>query len=251
MKICLLLPLTLILLSQAQGQVRTWASKDGKTLEATGLFWDDSGITMKRAEGGKEFKMPFKLLAKDDLQYALQNLPLRKNDNVNLRARSIKVEKGRVQSDEVRWMVEVSYISYPGGIIIDDVRATAYNPTYKASGRTVEIELSSVSGDGYAAVEFYGIAQGYQGPKRIYHSEYGVFSFEGTGSKKIFSAPLDKDYKGWVAVVRSVNTGKVIKIASSMKHYEDFVIGKIPETVKLNSDDTQIKKRVIKSLGLE
>ena len=72
--------------------------------------------------------------------------------------------------------------------------------------------------------------------------------YETSGNLEYFSAPMTADYKGWVIVVRSPKTGRIIETASSLHHLTKYVTQNIPEVAKFKVDVDAIRSATLKEI---
>ncbi|MCH7226763.1 hypothetical protein [Haloferula sp. A504] len=244
MRIVLLsLGLSVIFACGSEAEADTWKSADGRTLEATGLYWTAEGVQMRRASDEKEFVVPFDSLSTADVIRAVEALPFQCNDQISLRARTVKAEREKRARETGNLIVTVTEYSY-NGYVWEEVDVRPEIDRYKVSHRLVEVELSSTFGPGYAGLEFFTIA-GKGAEKQIFDAEYQVVRFEKSGSVKEFRCNEVEDFEGWVVVARSPNTGKIVGVTGSMKHLEDFVVGKLPEKAIIKSDHQGLRNKII------
>ena len=204
----------------------TWTSKDGRSVLGRGLYCGDKGITIL-ATNGSNLLLPYALLEIQDAKRGIETLPFFINDDVRLSAKSIEMSKAVTEEETVDAITEV-----------------------KSSGRNVEASLSSSTGDGHIALEFIVIA-GSGKDKAIANRQEGVFEFSKLGSKVIFKGAKVANFNGWVVLARSLNTGKVVAISSSLKFLEKFVLEQVPEQAKIKGNDQrfkQYKQKLLKAL---
>lgn len=226
---------------------RTWTSKDGREIVAKGVSVSLSGVTVKRSEESEAITIPFAMLTKADSQYAIQNLPVVVNDDVRVEASTRKQRTDSFQRDTGSYAVSFSGYSYGLGAFSGIATATPIMETVKESGRTVEVTISSFSGPGIAAVEIYTVKR--QGSsKDIDAVSTGVYLFEGIGSQLLLETSVVEDFTGWVVLVRSLNTGRIVGEASSMNHFVDYVKSVAPEVVDFSRDDESLRDFIRKSL---
>ncbi|MDB4288847.1 hypothetical protein N9947_02640 [bacterium] len=226
-------------------KVESWTSVKGQVLEGKGLSWTAEGINIERASDGKLLFVPFSKLRAEDVINGVNSLPFYVNDNVRLRARTSSITSKKLERDTGRRRIDVDLYSYDGYTFQGSGRISPIKEKYRISGRTVEIDLSSISGDGYAGIEFFGV-KGSGKTRKIFHSEAGVRDFRGTGSEHYFSFEPVEGLQGWVVVVRSPNTGKIIQVGSSMQPLEKFVTSQLPEVAKIKMNNNPIKGQIIK-----
>lgn len=225
----------------------TWHSSDGRTIEGTGLGWNRTGVTLKRDDNQKEVEIPFGKISPADAKRAIQSLPYRTNDDVRVSATTMVISGSTQQRDTGNYVANVRLYSYDGYNLKGSATISPITESYRTSGRVVEVELKSIRGDGHVGLEFYAV-KGSGNDKEIFHSQCSVVEFRQLGSKARFSAPETENLNGWVVIVRSPNTGKIIHIESSMSHLEEFVSGQLPEIAKINLNDAELREEVSKSL---
>ena len=225
-------------------------SSDGRELAAKGLSWSPEGLWVRRTADQQEMVIPFKSLAPADAKRALATLPFQTNDAIRLTAKSVSMTSTKMERETGNYIATASLYSYDGYHVRGHVSITPIKEKFRVSGRVVEVELSSIRGDGYAGLEFYAI-RGSGSDREIYHSEVGVVKFLNHGSKSYFSAPETENLQGWVVIARSPNTGKIVQIVPSMSHLETFVRSRIPEKANIKVETKTIQQGILRSLDAE
>jgi hypothetical protein len=231
-------------LASAQNQPESWTSVDGRKLEAMGISWSEKFITLKRSSDGKILTLEHAQLAPSDVIRAVESLPFEINDNIRLRARTLEVTSKKLERETGNYAASVSLFSYDGTHVTGTATVTPITEEFKISGRSVRVDLSSLSGPGYAAVEFFAVS-GEGKSQRIYHTEKKIVAFEQNGSHLIFSCAAVENFKGWVVLVRSLKSGKIIDMASSMQGLRDLVTAKVPEIAVFSTNLDSFKASVI------
>ncbi len=226
-------------------KIDTWTSVKGHVLKGNGLSWTIEGINIERASDGKLLLIPFSKLRAEDVINGVNSLPFYVNDNVRLRAKTSSITGKNLERNTGKSRIDLDLYSYDGYTFKGSGRISPIKEKYRVSGRIVEVDLSSISGDGYAGIEFFGV-EGSGKARKIFHSEVGVRDFRGIGSKHYFSFEPVEDLQGWVVVVRSPNTGKIIQVGSSMRPLEKFVTSQLPEVAKIKMNNNSIKGQIIK-----
>ena len=227
-------------------QVESWTSVKGQVLEAKGVSWTTDGINIERASDQKKLLIPFDKLQAKDVLRGVKSLPFHVNDRARLRAKTSSTTSNQRERDTGRYMVDIDLYSYDGYSFTGSGEISPIKEKYRVSGRTVEVDLSSLYGDGYAGIEFYAV-KGKGEIREIFHSEAGVKSFRGVGSKHYFSFDPVENLLGWVVVVRSPNTGEIVQVGSSMRPLEKFVVSQLPKVAKMKMNNKSIKDQIIKS----
>lgn len=235
----------LISLLQAEEKISTWTSVTGSTLKGTGQSWDQKGMKIKRSPDGKVIEIPFENLNPKDVIRAVNETPFRPNDRALLYALTVSTKVTQLSRNTGRYLAHVNLFSYNGYNLRGSATITPITEKYRISGRIVEVELRSLYGNGFAAIEFFAI-KGKGDNREIYDAQSGVFKFRDIGSKRYFSARAVEDFQGWVVVVRSPNTGEIIKTGSSLQYLEKFVISKIPKIAKFKINTKPLREQVIK-----
>ena len=235
----------LISLLQAEEKISTWTSVTGSTLKGTGQSWDQKGMKIKRSPDGKLIEIPFEKLDPKDAIRAVNETPFRPNDRALLYASTVSVKTAQLSRNTGRYLAHVDLFSYDGYNLRGSATITPITKKYRISGRTVEVQLRSLYGDGFAAIEFFAI-KGTGNSREIYDAQSGVFAFHNVGSSRYFSATPVENFQGWVVVVRSPNTGEIIKTASSLQYLETFVISKIPKIAKFKMNTKALREQVIR-----
>lgn len=225
----------------------SWTSVDGRELTAEGLSWSPEGVIVKSAKDESKILIPFEKLAAKDVVEALDLLPFRPNDEVKISAKSVSVKGRTLERETGDYVATVRLFTYDGYRFRGTATISPIKENFRISGRVVEVNLSSIVSDGYAALEFYAI-RGKGDSKAVYHSECGVVKFKKLGSKAYFSAPAVEDFGGWVVVLRSPNTGEITEIESSMQHLEEFVTSQLPEEAKIRVNSDQAKRDILEAL---
>lgn len=229
-----------------QGQeLESWTSVKGQVLKGKGISWTTKGINVERASDEKLLLIPFEKLRAEDVIHGVESLPFHVNDKARLRAKTSSVSSNQLERNTGRYRADIDLYSYDGYTFRGSGTISPIKKKYRVSGRTVEVDLSSISGDGYAGIEFYAV-KGKGKTREIFHSEAGVRDFRGVGSKHYFSFEPVEDLQGWVVVVRSPNTGKIIQVGSSMRPLEKFVTSQLPEVAKMKMNNDSIKGQIIK-----
>jgi len=236
----ILLPLTLC----AQEAPETWSSVDGRKLEATGISWSSQAITLKRSSDGQVLILNHAQLAPADVIRAVNSLPFEINDNVRLRARTLEVSSKQLERETGNYAATVDSFRYNGSTATANVTVTPINEKYKISGRRVRVDLSSMSGPGYVAVEFFAIA-GQGNTQSIFNTQKRIVEFAQHGSQLIFSCAAVENFKGWVVLARSLNTGKIIAMEGSMQGLETLVTARVPEISTFTTNLEPLKASVI------
>ena len=235
----------------AGGQPRIWTSKDGRTLEARGLHVTPSAVVVLRPEQIEPLEIPFSSLQETDIRWAVGNLPVKVNDDVRVAARTVQQSREVTQRETGRYAVSVvGTIRYGTGVFdaIGIVRPITERVT--ESGRVVEVTLSSLSGDGVAAVEFYTI-QGSGNRRRVHSIQTGIFEFSRTGSAIRIPTDVVEDFSGWAVVARSVNDGRVMDIVGSLQPIAEHVRRTAPQTVEFATDTAALRRHILDRLNLE
>lgn len=228
---------------------RMWTSKDGRTISAKGLHISLDGVAVQR-DGAKPTVIPFTALSDSDVEYALEELPAFVNDDVRVAASTRKQVRDSFERETGNYAVSFTGYAYGNGSFSGVGTASPITETVKESGRIVEVQLSSMSGPGVSAIEFYTITG--QGPqKKIDSVSTGVYSFQAHGSKLLLETTVVEDFTGWVVVARSPNSGKIVDVAGSMTHFEDYVESQVPEVVTLTSDDKAIREMIRNSMSAQ
>ncbi len=230
-------------------QVESWTSVKGDSLAGKGLYWNTDGINIVRASDGKNFLIPFEKLQAKDVLRGVKSLPFHVNDQARLRAKTSSSTSKSRERNTGRYMAQVELFSYDGYTFRGSGTIFPIKEKYRISGRTVEVDLSSPYGDGYAGVEFFAI-KGKGKDRKIFHSEAGVRSFRGIGSKHYFSFDPVENLQGWVVVIRSPNTGEIIKVGSSMRPLENFIISRLPKVAKMKIKNKSIKDKIVKAANI-
>lgn len=225
-----------------------WTSSDGRILQAKGVSWKEGGVSVLPANKKKEILLPFAKLAPSDVKKAMASLPFYVNDRASLYAKTVGVSTQRQERETGDYLAYANLYSYDGYNFQGDVVVTPVTEKYKLSGRTVEVKLSSIKGDGVAGVEFFAL-KGDSNNREVYTIQTAVVPFRQNGTIQHFSAKPVEDFQGWVVVVRSPNTGKIIKVGSSARHLEGDLIPRLPKVVKFKTDFAPIKEKVLKELG--
>lgn len=221
-----------------------WNSSDGRQLEAKGLSWNEEGLLVKRTVDHEQILIPFDRMQPSEVKRALGSLPFRTNDSVRVSARSVSISSNSKERETGNYVANVRLYRYDGYNIQGHATITPITEKFRVSGRVVEVELSSILGNGHVGLEFYAI-RGSGSERAIYNSQIGVVQFQQHGSKAFFSAPETENFQGWVVIVRSPNTSKIISIQSSMRHLENFVQTKLPETAKILLDLQAIQQSIL------
>ena len=235
----------LISLLKAEEKNSTWTSITGSTLEGAGQSWDQKGMKIKRSSDGEVIEIPFEKLNPKDAIRAVNETPFRPNDRALLDAKTVSTKSAQLSRNTGKYLAHVDLFSYNGYNLRGSATITPITEKYRISGRTVEVQLRSLYGDGFAAIEFFAI-KGKGNNREIYDAQSGVFKFRNVGSKRYFSAKAVENFQGWVVVVRSPNTGEIIKIGSSMRHLETFVTSKIPKIAKFKINTKPLREQVIR-----
>ena len=225
---------------------REWTSNDGRKLSAKGLYWLCGGVVLEREDNSKPIFLPYNQLTYDDQVYAINNLSYWVNDKIKMEAKTTSTTSMKTEVATGRYNLFVDLHTYDGYYFTGIGKLTPITKTVRRSGRVVEVKLSSFFGsDGVAGVEFYALKG--SGPTKpyVYHSEVGVFSYSQMGSRMHFYAPQTSNFKGWVALVRSPNTGEIIQVGSSLRHLEKYVIKNVPKVAKFKVNTSQIKKSLL------
>ena len=235
----------LISLLKAEEKISTWTSVTGSTLKGSGQSWDQKGMKIERSSDGKVIEIPFEKLNPKDAIRAVSETPFRPNDRALLYASTVSTKTAQLSRNTGKYLAHINLFSYDGYNLRGSATISPITEKYRVSGRTVEVELRSLYGDGFAAIEFFAI-KGKGNNREIYDAQSGVFKFRNVGSKRYFSAKAVEDFQGWVVIVRSPNTGEIIKIGSSLQHLEPFVISKIPKIAKFKLNTKTLREQVIK-----
>ena len=235
----------LISLLQAEEKLSTWTSVTGSTLKGIGQSWDQKGMKIKRFSDGEVIEIPFEKLNPKDAIRAVNETPFRPNDRVLLYASTVSTKSAQLSRNTGKYLAHVDFFSYDGYNLRGSATITPMTEKYRISGRTVEVQLRSLYGDGFAAIEFFAI-KGTGNNREIYDAQSGVFAFRNVGSSRYFSAGAVENFQGWVVIVRSPNTGEIIKIGSSLQHLETFVISKIPKVATFKINTKPLREQVIK-----
>jgi hypothetical protein len=235
----------LISLLKAEEKSSTWTSVTGSTLKGTGQSWDQKGMKIKRSSDEEVIEIPFEKLNPKDAIRAVNETPFRPNDRALLYASTVSTKSAQLSRNTGKYLAHVDLFSYDGYNLRGSATITPITEKYRISGRTVEVQLRSLYGDGFAAIEFFAI-KGTGNNREIYDAQSGVFAFRNVGSSRYFSARAVENFQGWVVVVRSPNTGEIIKIGSSLQHLETFVISKIPKVAKFKINTKPLREQVIK-----
>ena len=222
----------------------TWTSVDGRILEAKGLFWTSKVIYLKKSSDGKVVLLTYEKLDARDAIRAVSDFPFEVNESVRLDAKAVSASSGSVSVGTGKYYAVVDYYSYDNYGYSGGVSWQEETEKQRISGRSVEVKLSSVSGSGVVAVEFHVVA-GKGSKKAIEFSECRVVRFEETGTKYRFSCKGIKDLKGWVIVLRSPGSGKIINSSASMHHLAKFVVSELPKKAKFKSDYSKVKAKII------
>lgn len=238
-------------LLQAEEKLSTWSLVTGSTLKGTGQSWDQKGMKIKRSLDGKVIEIPFEKLNPKDVIRAVNETPFRPNDRALLYALTVSTEVTELTKvthllrNTGRYLAHVNLFSYNRYNLRGSATITPVTEKYRISGRLVEVELRSIYGDGFAAIEFFAI-EGKGDNREICDAQSGVFKFRDIGSKRYFSTRAVEDFQGWVVVLRSPNTGEIIKTGSSRQSLETFVISKIPKIAKFKTNAKPLREQVIK-----
>ena len=241
----ILMGMTTFVFGKEGKNLNVWTSLEGKELKAKGVSWDDGGVNV--LQGEKEIKIPFKLLVDADVRKALDDLPYHFNDKMKLEAKTLRTTSEREERLTGETLEVTTTVTYANNQTASDVQTYELTEKYTLSGRTVEVKVSSPFADGVAAVEFYAIS-GKGRDRGVYSTQKGVFSYKQIGSSKLFSAEAVEDFKGWVVVLRNLNTGKVVSVKSSMRHLEKDVLPTLPEVVTFKIDTASLKAKVLLDL---
>lgn len=223
-----------------------WRSNDGRELEAEGLNWLEGGVLLKRADNKEIVGIKYEELVYEDILKALSDLDYYVNDKVSAYSKTVSTKSVKLDRQTGRYHLFAHLHTYDGYHYSGTGKLTPITKKVRLSGRVVEVNLSSpLRGDGIAGVEFYALSGSGSAKPSIYHAESGVIAFLKNGSPTYFSAPIKENFKGWVVLVRSPNTGEIIEINSSLRHLEKYVLEAVPEVAKFKVDTSQIKKEVL------
>jgi hypothetical protein len=227
-------------------QVESWTSVKGQVLKGKGISWTTDGLNLERASDEKKLLIPFGKLQPKDVIRGVESLPFQVNDKARLRAKTSSITSNQLERNTGRYRVDIDLYSYDGYTFRGSGKISPIRKKYRVSGRTVEVDLSSIHGDGYAGIEFFAV-KGKGKAREIFHSEAGVRGFRGVGSKHYFSFEPAENLQGWVVVIRSPNTGEIIQVGSSMRPLEKFVTSQLPEVAKIKMNNESIKEQIIKT----
>jgi hypothetical protein len=223
-----------------------WRSADGRELEAEGLNWLEGGVLLKRADNKEIVGIRYEELVYEDILKALSELDYYVNDKVSADSKTVSTKSVKLDRQTGRYHLFAHLHTYDGYHYSGTGKLTPITRKVRLSGRIVEVNLSSpLRGDGIAGVEFYALSGSGSAKPSIYHAQSAVVAFLKNGSPTYFSAPVKENFKGWVVLVRSPNTGEIIEINSSLRHLEKYVIQDVPEVAKFKVDTSQIKKEVL------
>jgi hypothetical protein len=226
-----------------------WRSKDGRVIAGRGLFCGTKGITVQRLSNREKLFLPYSALDVQDAKRGLQDLPFATNDDVVLSAHSSKMAGEKVREGTGEYVTTLTLYSYDGYHIKGVATTTELTEIVRYSNRTVEASLSSLSGDGECAVEFF-VVNGEGREKKIVNHQKGIFEFKKLGSTIVFeSPPAVENYNGWVVLARSLNTGEVIATSSSLQFLIKYVLDQIPERAEFKNNSKQFKDEILKTLG--
>ena len=223
-----------------------WTSPNGKSIKGKGLHWQEGGVLVERADNKKLVALRYDQIVHKDHIHAINNLTYYVNDRLKLGAKTVSTSSVKREMETGSFHLHANLHSYDGYHFEGRGTLKPITKKVRLSGRLVEVTLSSFfGGNGVAGIEFYALKGGGSIKPHVYHSEIGIFSFLKMGSPRYFSAPSTKDFKGWVVLVRSPNTGKIIGIASSLRHLEKYVVEKVPKIAKFKVNTKAIKKAVL------
>lgn len=235
----------------AGADARTWTSKDGRTMEGRGVHVSPAGVAVLREGETEPVVIPFEVLQEADARWAIHALPVHVNDDVRLSARTVRQNRSLRERDTGSFAVAVVGTFRYGTDRFETLGVLRpITEQVAVSGRVVEVTLSSLSGAGITAVEFYTI-QGSGNRRRIHSIEVGIYEFTRTGSSIEIPTAMIEDFSGWAVVARSVNTGRVVDLVASLQPIEVMVSRRIPATVDFTADIDGLRRQLLDSIGLE
>ncbi|MDA7898371.1 hypothetical protein N9A88_03460 [Akkermansiaceae bacterium] len=222
-----------------------WHSSDGQNLEGEGLYWTEGGVLLKRSDTQEVIGIKYEKLIYKDVLKAVNDLDYFVNDAAKAYSKTVSTKSVRIERETGRYHLFANLHTYDGYHYSGTGKLIPLTKKVRLSGRIVEVNLSSLRGDGVAGIEFYALrGTGSQKPS-IYHAQLGVFAFLKNGSPRYFSAPSTENFIGWVVLVRSPITGEVIDINSSLRHLEKYVLEQVPTVADFKINTTKIKREVL------
>jgi hypothetical protein len=235
----------------AQEQAREWVSNKGTKVTAQGLSVDFYGVVIRRADTQKQLFLRHSDLSDNDTKHALTSLPinLRSLDGVRFQGKTIGTYRENFEEETGRHFVRVpvsTSTNSSGTTTTVGGRAKIVPETKKESttSKAVAIERLSQGEGGTVAIDLFIITKS-NNEKVISHQETAIFTFPNAGIKAYFITPELKDYLGWSAQIRNIESGKLIQTISSATHLTKFIEDTQPKEVKYKVDQKQLRDSII------
>jgi hypothetical protein len=237
-------------IAYAQEQAREWVSKKGTKVTAQGLSVDFYGVVIRRSDSQKELFLKHSDLSTNDSKHAISKLPirLRSLDGVRFQAKTIGTYRENFEEETGRHFVRVpvsTSTNSSGTTTTVGGRAKIVPETRKESttSKAVAIERLSQGEGGTVAIDFFVITKS-NNEKVVSHQETAIFTFPNAGTKAYFITPELKDYLGWSAQIRNIESGKLIQTISSAAHLTTLIDDLQTETVKYEMDQEKLRNSI-------